>query len=432
MNAHIIRFLFGTTIGLMIALLLLFLPMPTPARAFGFYSEITVNTTADEYSSPDDGRCSLREAITTANDNANFGGCHRFQVFGNGVDTILLPSSTNTYFLEQPGANEDFNATGDLDIRESVIISATGGSPPLVLGLTDAMTIWDDRIFHILTGTVTIKGIVISGGQVQSSDPNPAGGAVYISFGTSLTLSDSEVTNNSLFNGVGGGGIYNNQGAMTLTNVTLSGNRANNSSGGGIYNYLGTTTLTNVTLSNNDSSNGFGGGIRNAFGTMTLTNVTLNGNSSNSGGGIYNDFGTTTLTNVTLSGNSASSSGGGIYINGGTTTLTNTIVANNSGGNCSGAITDGGFNLRWPSTDASCVGAFGDPKLAPLGNYGGPTLTHMLKPGSPAIDSGTNTGCPSTNQRGKPRPVNVTCDVGAVERQLVDFSYFLNLPLILR
>jgi hypothetical protein len=31
-----------------------------------------------------------------------------------------------------------------------------------------------------------------------------------------------------------------------------------------------------------------------------------------------------------------------------------------------------------------------DPKLAPLGDYGGPTQTHFLLGGSPAIDKGSN------------------------------------------
>jgi hypothetical protein len=70
-------------------------------------------------------------------------------------------------------------------------------------------------------------------------------------------------------------------------------------------------------------------------------------------------------------------------------------------------------------------------KLAPLGNYGGPSLTHIPLPGSPALDNGTDTGCPSTDQRGKPRPVGLACDVGAVERQTIDFP-FLYLPLIVR
>ena len=70
--------------------------------------------------------------------------------------------------------------------------------------------------------------------------------------------------------------------------------------------------------------------------------------------------------------------------------------------------------------------------LSPLGNYGGPTQTHIPLAGSPAIDHGNNADCLDVDQRGQHRPVNGTCDVGAVERQLVDFSYFVNLPLILR
>jgi uncharacterized repeat protein (TIGR01451 family) len=35
--------------------------------------------------------------------------------------------------------------------------------------------------------------------------------------------------------------------------------------------------------------------------------------------------------------------------------------------------------------------------------------------GSPAIDAGTNTGCPATDQRGIARPQRTNCDIGAVE-----------------
>ncbi|MFO0960935.1 MAG: choice-of-anchor Q domain-containing protein, partial [Isosphaeraceae bacterium] len=56
-----------------------------------------------------------------------------------------------------------------------------------------------------------------------------------------------------------------------------------------------------------------------------------------------------------------------------------------------------------------------DPLLAPLGDYGGPTWTMALLPGSPAINSGSSSGTPSTDQRGKPR-VGGT-DIGAFESQ---------------
>ena len=249
-----------------------------------------------------------------------------------------------------------------------------------------------------------------------------------------------------------GGGLYNFNGSATLTDVILSGNQA--SGEGGVYN-LGTLILISDTLSGNSTAV-YGGDISNETGALTMTNVTLNGNTSPYYGGIFNNLGLSTLTNATLSGNSATLAGGGIFNNSGTPrltnvtlsgnsaeviggissaapiSLTNTIVANSpSGGNCSAAL--GGIeNL---SSDNTCGFGAGrdnvDILLAPLGNYRGPTLTHLPIPGSPAIDYGTDIGCPSTDQRGLPRPAGLRCDVGAVERQVVDVGS-LYLPLILK
>ncbi|NJN79652.1 MAG: sortase [Anaerolineales bacterium] len=213
-----------------------------------------------------------------------------------------------------------------------------------------------------------------------------------------------------------GGGIYNN-GILTITNSTLSGNSA--SIGGGISNDLALATITNSTLSGNSATTR-GGGIDNT-GTLTITNSTLSGNSTPlSGGGIYNNN-TLTLTNSTLSGNSAIN-GGGIY-NIGTLNYYNTIIANpTSGGDCvnggAGSILSG-FNLV---EDGSCLASLsGDPNLGPLQDNGGPTFTHALLSGSIAIDAGNAGVCPSTDQRGVTRPIDgdavvgAVCDIGAYE-----------------
>ena len=73
----------------------------------------------------------------------------------------------------------------------------------------------------------------------------------------------------------------------------------------------GTVTVSGLTIRNGHVTNDFGGGIFNDGGALTLSNCIVIGNSAYYGGGISNNnFGdasiaTLTLTNSTLSGNSA-------------------------------------------------------------------------------------------------------------------------------
>jgi hypothetical protein len=84
-------------------------------------------------------------------------------------------------------------------------------------------------------------------------------------------------------------------------------------------------------------------------------------------------------------------------------------------------ITDLGHNLLGTALSGTVSGTgdvFSDtPLLAPLGNYGGPTQTMALLPGSPAIDAGTATGAPTTDQRGFGRVGAV--DIGAFESSAI-------------
>jgi len=78
-----------------------------------------------------------------------------------------------------------------------------------------------------------------------------------------------------------------------------------------------------------------------------------------------------------------------------------------------------------------------NPLLGPLADNGGVTKTHSLGWGSPAIDSGSLTVCPSTDQRGVTRPIDgngdgsARCDMGAYEYDPGTW-FFSYLPLIVR
>lgn len=112
-------------------------------------------------------------------------------------------------------------------------------------------------------------------------------------------------------------------------------------------------------------------------------------------------------------------------------TLRNSIFFNNTGGNAFNPwamlnpVASGSNNLQWPQERPGSFGQmelpvspgsqFADALLVPISDNGGPTLTSALIAGSPAIDSGSATGAPSTDQRGLPRFGAV--DVGAFEVQ---------------
>jgi uncharacterized protein (UPF0333 family) len=318
-------------------------------------------------------------------------------------DTIVIPAGTIT--LRGP-AGEHNNAGGDLDIAKDLTVQGTGAG----LTIIDGGGI--DRVFNFISQLPFVR-VAISNLTIRNGVTASHGGGLLNELGNTVVLTNVTIAaNSSTSSGGTGGGIYKHQGTMSLTNVTIRNNRAFR--GGGIENEFELLQLTNVTVSGNTSDFGIGGGITN-FGTVTLTNVTI---SDNTGEGVtqVGSGSTATLTNVTVSGNR-----GGI-LNSGTVTLTNVLLASNTAGGggdtCLGIITSRGHNLDSGSTCSfSGPGDLSntDPKLGPLANNGGPTQTHALLPGSPAIDAGTNTGCPATDQRGVPRPQGAACDIGAYE-----------------
>jgi predicted outer membrane repeat protein len=236
---------------------------------------------------------------------------------------------------------------------------------------------------NVGNATLTISDSLLSGNQgiFTTAEGFPTGGGIFNY--TTMTITNSTLSGNSVTSGAGGG-IYNNGsfglGIATLTDSTLSGNSALDTlgagigSGGGIYNFLGPLTITGSTLSGNSASFN-GAGIRNNAGTVTVIDSTLSGNSAgNNGGAIGNAFGgTLTISGCTLSDNSAAY-GGAIYNGSGSTaTVTGSTVSNNT------ATGDGGgiYNLGTLSVGTSNFSGNGPDALANFGTF---------------IDLGGNTG----------------------------------------
>jgi hypothetical protein len=304
----------------------------------------------------------------------------------------------------------------------AAIAAANAGD---IISITDAV--------HSEAGIVVSKNLTIQGQGATSTAVDGGGfggsGLSVFSINSGVTVTIQDMTIRDGFSPEGGG--IDNEGTLTISNSTISGNSAK-ATGGGIENDSGTLTISNSTMSGNSTTaNGPGGGIYND-GTLTISNSTLSSNftfSGGPGGGIYNDSGTLTISFSTLSGNSTNNDaveGGGIDNNGGTTTVKNSIVGNNlSGGDCAGTITALGANL---DTDGSCgTTKFTQITSAELNlgslalNPPGTTDTQALLFPSDAIDA---TDCTdafgvtvTTDQRGVARPDDgeSVCDIGAFE-----------------
>ncbi len=305
------------------AVMLLALALSPPAIA----GTISVTTTFDQLNGA--APCSLREAVDTANADANSGGCT--DANPAAADTIRLAGGD--YDLSRAGV-EDANASGDLDVAGSLTIAGDGAD---VSGIDGNGALTGDRVLQISSGTLTISGLTVHDGS-----SNTGGGIGGSDFGATLRLIDSTVSGNEV--GGGGGGIR--VGVVTLTDSTVSGNTAG-TGGGGIC--CETVTLTRSIVSGNETvgpGHEEGGGI--FGGTVKLTDSTVSGNKA-VGGASFGVFGggisasTATLTRSTVSGNTSSSDGGGIAGFTGGGTLTDSSVRRNKAGGQGGGIYGGAF-----------------------------------------------------------------------------------------
>jgi hypothetical protein len=250
------------------------------------------------------------------------------------------------------------------------------------------------------------------------------GGAIFAYYhsswgGSSVTLTDSIVNNNTAGDagngttpGTGGhgGGIYTESyWALNVNESTFNGNSAGAGGTGG----------TRVSAGN--------GGAIHASVTMNSStvsgNIALDGSDSASGrgGGV---FGAGVIRNSTITNNTTSVHYPNAVVG---PSVVGSIVAGNLPSDCTW-INSNGYNL----VGTSCSGTVGtdivgvNPKIGTLQNNGGLTPTHALEPGSPAIEAGDPSSCPTEDQRGYTRPVDndgdstPVCDIGSVEAQFAE------------
>ena len=261
-------------------------------------------------------------------------------------------------------------------------------------------------------GDTVFCGVAFTGNHA-----NALGGAIFRVYDIgrhALVLDQSTLDGNVCDGPTGTDGTGSSAGALYAHNTDLrvtASTIANNTAPtcGAVQADATVLDFTNVTLAGNIASHGIGGGLCIFSEGGTLASCTLAGNQAN-GGSSFSDF-------------------YGAAIFGGNLTIQNSLIADNTTENSMGRMScahteAGSHDLQWPknkvvggSADSECVSGitFADPQLgslpAALTDNGGPTRT-MRPTAAPAVIQ-IGSGCPPTDQTGRPRAD--PCTLGALE-----------------
>ncbi len=370
------------------------------------------------------GNCTLREAIKASNTRLAVDTC----TAGSITNTIQL--AAGVYHLTITGNGEDANATGDFDVTAGNLTIQGASETTTIISAGGAS--FNDRVIDIISPAfVVLSKLTIQGGYVT----NDSGGG--ISCDGTMTLTHVIVTGNTASGFSGGGGIeLFGTTASTIADSWVADNTS--ALAGGIEVDNGALTITRSTISGNTGDAVFGvGGIVNFVTTNILDSTIANNISGIDSGGIYNAGGMN-LTNVTIVHNSATAGGGGITNDGGTVNIKNSIIAynidfSNTAPDCNGdPFNSLGYNIVQQGKGCTFSGVqtgnkySTDPLLSStFATNSGSTKNYLPLSTSPAIDAGTNTGCSILDQRGLTRPQigisghSAICDIGADE---VDYA----------
>jgi predicted outer membrane repeat protein len=262
---------------------------------------------------------------------------------------------------------------------------------------------------------VTIRRSVLRGNEVVQSGEavlGKEGAAIYAytpgnaSTASRLTIIDSELSDNVTHQDSGGALATHGAVHLSISNSTISGNRAGGD-GGAIATHndtvIGTTISVDTSTITANRASGYSGGIHvggTGLQSLSVTNSVVG-------------------ANETELPQSASSQDIVVPIE---VTAAYSHIGDSALANSNVNIVSGGSPM-----DSNIIGE--DPLLGPLSENGGPTRTHAILSGSPLLDAASpgvhprdnNLPLPSADQRGPgyARSSGVASDIGAYEFQVV-------------
>lgn len=309
-----------------------------------------------------DATVQLAQMLVTENNGIFGGGIFNF---AGSVDVTDCVISNNSAVYGGGIDNGSWNAT--LNLVDSTVSGNTVGANqgPIIYGqlnpsgLLSASSGEGAGIFN-QGGSITIVGTTISnnqainggrGGGIDNENDN----FVF----PSMELMDSTVAYNSAGYG---GGVFSSTGSTSLNQIndsTIAFNTANNSGGGflgggGLWEDLGGISLSDVTISENAAAGGSGGGVFVTGGSLILSQSIV----AHSGGGLDCVVGTNGTIAEALSLDDDGSCGSGSYSLSNTPSGLQRGLANNGGPTQTIALMPGSPAVDWvtPLRGGFCSG----------------------------------------------------------------------------
>ncbi|MCB0270542.1 MAG: right-handed parallel beta-helix repeat-containing protein, partial [Calditrichaeota bacterium] len=261
---------------------------------------------------------------------------------------------------------------------------------------------------------------------IDNTAINCNGGAIYNIADNSTTFSGSLFQGNTAT--YWGGAVCNDQAIASISTSTFTENQA--LFGGGIFNWYSVSAVNQCDFVGNVANAG-GGGMSIAYEqSNTVTNTIFRNNRASgtdgAGGALLIQGATTRITNTTIAGNSADYGGAvSVLLTGSNPEFINTIVYGNPTVNGAQFVfADGTPTATFSYTLLEEGDCYPEATCGPGMIYGQDPLFVSasdlhLQPGSPAINTGTNTGAPDSDIEGNPRPLTLAdpADMGAYEAQ---------------
>ena len=254
--------------------------------------------------------------------------------------TDALPSTAGSYYLTQSVSGSWTVPMGEV----TLCLNGQTISGSITVGRGATLTLTDCSDSGRVQGEVLVNGgkLELYSGTITGGVQVGKKGADYQT-GSSFTMYGGAITGNEDYGGVFLVGTTNhiNPPSFTMHGGTISNNTAGASDGGGGGVYVGekcSFTMDGGTITGNTATAGNGGGIYIHFnaGNVSISNATITGNKASAtgntsyghGGGIYSERGVT-VKNVTITGNNSTYEGGGIYGKGAITLTDATVTDNN-------------------------------------------------------------------------------------------------------